>query len=121
MESGLQVLVSEGELSDGLAVDLDSTAGSPRSRGEADEGCLRGRFFGRRRVGGGFAFDELGPLGIRPTAGSCWAKQGKPNQLPATYRRTHGVTYFHGCYSVGDDRLWGVNHRRKGTANSLAA
>ena len=68
-----------------------------------------------------FAFDEFGPLGIRPTAGSCWAKQGKPDRLPATYRRTHGVTYFHGCYSVGDDRLWGVNRRRKGTANTLAA
>lgn len=24
-----------------------------------------------------FASDELGPLGIRPTAGSCWPKQGK--------------------------------------------
>ncbi|WKX74053.1 IS630 family transposase [Streptomyces sp. XD-27] len=68
-----------------------------------------------------FAFDEFGPLGIRPTAGSCWAKQGKPDRLPATYHRTHGVTYFHGCYSVGDDRLWGVNRRRKGTANTLAA
>ncbi len=68
-----------------------------------------------------FAFDEFGPLGIRPIAGSCWAKQGKPNRLPASYRRTHGVTYFHGCYSVGDDRLWGVNRRRKGTANTLAA
>ncbi|WP_039630167.1 IS630 family transposase [Streptomyces sp. 769] len=68
-----------------------------------------------------FAFDKFGPLGIRPTAGSCWAKQGKPNRLPATYRRTHGVTYFHGCYSVGDDRLWGDNRCRKGTANTLAA
>ncbi|MBD3005495.1 IS630 family transposase [Streptomyces sp. 5-10] len=68
-----------------------------------------------------FAFDEFGPLGIRPTGGSCWARQGKPDRLPATFRRTHGVTYFHGCYSVGDDRLWGVNHRRKGTANALAA
>jgi hypothetical protein len=68
-----------------------------------------------------FAFDEFGPLGIRPTAGSCWAKQGKPDRLPATYRRTHGVTYFHGCYSVGDDRPWGVNRRCKGTANTLAA
>ncbi|GHJ41321.1 IS630 family transposase [Streptomyces sp. TS71-3] len=68
-----------------------------------------------------FAFDEFGPLGIRPAAGSCWAKQGKPNRLPATYHRTHGVTYFHGCYSVGEDRLWGVNRRRKGTVNTLAA
>src|SRR5919108_405481 len=63
--------------------------------------------------------DEFGPLGIRPTA--CWAKQGKPNRLLATYRRTHGVTYFHGCYSIGDDRLWGINRRRKGTAHTLAA
>lgn len=37
------------------------------------------------------------------------------------YADTHGVTYFHGCYSVGDDTLWGVNRRHKGTAPSLAA
>lgn len=68
-----------------------------------------------------FAFDEFGPLGIRPTGGSCWARRGKPDRLPATYRRTHGVTYFHGCYSIGDDTLWGVNRRREGAANTLAA
>ena len=68
-----------------------------------------------------FAFDEFGPLGIRPTVGSCWAKQGKSHRLPATYHRTHGVTYFHGGYSVGDDRLWGVDQRRKGAASTLAA
>ncbi|SCF81334.1 Transposase [Streptomyces sp. Ncost-T10-10d] len=28
------------------------------------------------------AFDEFGPLGIRPTAGSCWAKQGRPDRIP---------------------------------------
>ncbi|WP_442816025.1 hypothetical protein [Streptomyces sp. NBC_01205] len=61
-----------------------------------------------------FAFDEFGPLGIRPTAGSYWAERGRPDRLPATFRRTHGITYFHGCYSVGDDQMWGVNHRRKG-------
>ncbi|MDQ0933506.1 IS630 family transposase [Streptomyces turgidiscabies] len=68
-----------------------------------------------------FAFDEFGPLGIRPTGGSCWAKQNRPDRVPATYHRTHGVTYFHGCYSIGDDTLWGVNRRHKGAANSLAA
>ncbi|ALC30256.1 IS630 family transposase [Streptomyces sp. CFMR 7] len=47
-----------------------------------------------------FAFDEFGPLGIR---------------------RTQGITYFHGCYSVGDDKLWGVNRRRKGIAPTWAA
>ncbi|MFJ1756391.1 IS630 family transposase [Kitasatospora sp. NPDC088134] len=68
-----------------------------------------------------FAFDEFGPLGIRPTAGSGWMPKGRPNRLPATYRRTHGITYFHGCYSVGDDTLWGVNHRRKGIDHTWAA
>lgn len=67
-----------------------------------------------------FALDEFGPLEIRPTGGSCWAQQGKPNRLPATYRRKHGVTYFHGCCSVGDDRLRGVNRRCKGTASTRA-
>lgn len=45
-----------------------------------------------------FAFDEFGPLGIRPTAGSCWAEQGRPGRHPATYHRTYGVRYLHGCY-----------------------
>lgn len=68
-----------------------------------------------------FAFDEFGPLGIRPTPGAGWADQKRPDRLPATYNRTHGVRYFHGCYSVGDDRLWGVNRRRKGGGNTLTA
>lgn len=68
-----------------------------------------------------FAFDEFGPLGIRPTAGSYWAKEGRPDRVPATFHRTHGVTYFHACYSVGDDTLWGVNRRHRGTVSSLAA
>lgn len=68
-----------------------------------------------------FAFDEFGPLGIRPTGGACWAARGEPDRVPATYHRTHGVTYFHGCYSVGDDTLWGINHRKKGSVNTLKA
>ncbi|WP_205787113.1 helix-turn-helix domain-containing protein [Specibacter cremeus] len=50
-----------------------------------------------------FAFDEFGPLGIRPTGGTGWARERRPDRLPATYHRTEGVTYFHGCYSIGDD------------------
>lgn len=68
-----------------------------------------------------FAFGEFGPLGIRPTTGSGRAERKRPDRVPATYHRTHGILYFHGCYSVGDDRLWGVNRRRKGAANTLAA
>ena len=49
------------------------------------------------------------------------AASRKPVRLPATYHRTHGIRYFHGCYSLGDDQLWGVNRRRKGGDHSLAA
>ena len=45
----------------------------------------------------------------------------RPDRLPATYHRTHGVRYFHGCYSLGDDQLWGVIRRRKGGDHTLAA
>ncbi|WP_422397472.1 transposase [Streptomyces acidiscabies] len=63
-----------------------------------------------------FAFDEFGP-----PADPAGLSRAAPNRIPATFHRTHGVTYFRGCYSVGDDTLGGVNRRRKGTANSLAA
>ncbi|GFE27409.1 hypothetical protein Sliba_78620 [Streptomyces nigrescens] len=68
-----------------------------------------------------FAFDEFGPLGIRPTAGSRWAQRKHPDRMPAAYHRTQEVRYFHGCYSVDDDRLWGVNRRKKGAVKTLAA
>ena len=61
-----------------------------------------------------FAFDQFGPLSIRPAHGSTWARQKKPRRLPATYHRTHGIRYFHGCYSLGDDQLQGVTRLRKG-------
>jgi hypothetical protein len=51
-----------------------------------------------------FAFDQFGPLSIRPCHGSTWAPEKKPTRLPATYTRTHAIRYFHGCYSLGDDR-----------------
>jgi hypothetical protein len=68
-----------------------------------------------------FAFDQFGPLSIRPHHGSGWAREGKPDRLSATYTRTHGIRYFHGCYSLGDDQLWGVLRRRKGGDHSLSA
>ncbi|MFR9806265.1 helix-turn-helix domain-containing protein [Pseudonocardia sp. RS010] len=67
------------------------------------------------------AFDQFGPLSIRPCHGSTWARESRPNRLPATYTRTHGIRYFHGCYSLGDDQLWGVTRRRKGGDHTLAA
>ena len=68
-----------------------------------------------------FAFDQFGPLSIRPVHGSAWARQRRPARLPATYHRTHGIRYFHGCYCVAEDQLWGVTRRRKGADHTLAA
>ena len=68
-----------------------------------------------------FAFDQFGPLSIRPHHGGAWARWCESIRLPATYRRTHGIRYFHGCYSLGDDQLWGVTRRRKGGDHTLAA
>jgi transposase len=68
-----------------------------------------------------FAFDQFGPLSIRPCHGTCWARHGRPVRLPATYHRTHGIRYLHGCYSLADDQLWGVVRERKGADHTLAA
>ena len=68
-----------------------------------------------------FAFDQFGPLSIRPAHGSSWAERKRPARLPATYHRPHGIRYFHGCYSLGDDQLWGVIRARKGGDHTLAA
>jgi transposase len=68
-----------------------------------------------------FAFDQFGPLSIRPCHGSAWARCKGPVRLRATYHRTHGIRYFHGCYCVGDDQLWGVTRGRKGADHTLAA
>nr|MDT0662618.1 IS630 family transposase [Micromonospora sp. DSM 115978] len=68
-----------------------------------------------------FAFDQFGPLSIRPCHGTCWQARKHPDRLPATYHRTHGIRYFHGCYSLSEDRLWGVLHEHKGGGHTLAA
>ena len=68
-----------------------------------------------------FGFDQFGPLSIRPCHGACRAKRKHPARLRATYHRTHGIRYFHGCYSLGDDQLWGVTREHKGAGHTLAA
>jgi transposase len=68
-----------------------------------------------------FAFDEFGPLTIRPHLGAGWTRKGHPDRLPANYHKLHGVRQFHGCYSIGDDTLWGVVRQQKSAANTLAA
>ena len=67
-----------------------------------------------------YAFDQFGPLSIRPVHGASWARRSRPARLPATYHRTHGIRYFHGCYALGNDQLWGVTRERKGADHTLA-
>jgi transposase len=68
-----------------------------------------------------FAFDQFGSLSVRPCHGTCWARHKKPARLPATYHRTHGTRYFHGCYCLAGDQLWGITRLRKGGDHTLAA
>jgi transposase len=68
-----------------------------------------------------FAFDEFGPLAVHPIGGCCWAAVKKPQRLRANYHKHCGVRQFHACYSLGDDRMWGVVKPKKGIDNSLAA
>src|SRR5882757_9893798 len=68
-----------------------------------------------------FAFDQFGPLSIRPCHGTCRAPRKHPVRLRATYHRTHGIRYFHGCYSLGDDQLRGITREHKGADHTLAA
>jgi transposase len=68
-----------------------------------------------------FASGQFGPLSIRPCHGTCWAPRKHPVRLRATYHRTHGIRYFHGCYSIGDDQLRGVTREHKGADHTLAA
>ena len=65
-----------------------------------------------------FAFDQFGPLSIRPCHGVCRAPRQRPARLRATCHRTHGIRYFCG---IGDDQLRGVVREHKGAGHTLAA
>jgi transposase len=68
-----------------------------------------------------FAFDEFGPLTIRPVGGSVWAPRGRPVRLRANYHKPHGSKQFYAWYSIGQDRLWGAIEPCKGSAATLRA
>jgi transposase len=68
-----------------------------------------------------FSFDEFWPLAIKPDGGSCWAEQSRPQRLRANYHKPHGTRQFFGCYSVGQDELFGTIEKRKGWEATLRA
>jgi transposase len=68
-----------------------------------------------------FAFDEFGPLTIKPVGGSAWAPKGKPQRLRANYHKPHGSRQLFACYSISGDYLWGAIEPVKGAVPTLRA
>ena len=64
------------------------------------------------------AFDQMGPISLRPMAGAGWAPRKRPERQRATYHRRHGVRYVMGAYDVHADRLRvRLRPRRRGSDN----
>jgi transposase len=57
------------------------------------------------RDGPVLSFDQMGPVSLRPTAGSGWARKGRPERQRADYNRRAGIRYVFGAYDVHADRL----------------
>ena len=70
------------------------------------------RFVNQRANNGPtLAFDEFGPLEIRPQSGQSWGR--KADRLRATYTRKQGVRHWLAFYDIHGNRLWGYTRARK--------
>ena len=70
--------------------------------------------------GGGavIAFDQMGPVSLRPSAGAGWAPKRRPERQRADYNRRAGTRYVFGAYDVHADRLrTRLRPRRRGSDN----
>ena len=64
------------------------------------------------------SFDQMGPISLRPHAGSGWATRKRPERQRATFNRRHGTRYVFGAYDVHADRLRvRLRPRRRGRDN----
>ncbi|MCA1681514.1 MAG: IS630 family transposase, partial [Actinobacteria bacterium] len=64
------------------------------------------------------SFDQMGPISLRPHAGSGWANRKRPERRRATFNRRHGTRYVFGAYDVHGDRLRvRLKARRRGSDN----
>ena len=50
---------------------------------------------------------------IRPQHGQSWRLSRKPDRLPATYTRKHGVRHWLAFYDMHANMLWGYTRTRK--------
>jgi hypothetical protein len=65
-------------------------------------------------------FDEMGPLELRPYAGSGWYREKHPKRMRATYHRSQGVEQLLAFYDVHADCLVGQVRKRKTHTDLLA-
>jgi transposase len=64
------------------------------------------------------AFDQMGPVSLRPTAGHGWAPKRRPHRQRADYNRRAGTRYVFGAYDIHADRLrTRLRPRRRGSDN----
>jgi transposase len=64
------------------------------------------------------AFDQMGPISLRPTPGAGWAPKARPERQRADYHRRAGTRYVFGAYDVHEDRLRvRLRPRRRGSDN----
>lgn len=64
------------------------------------------------------AFDQMGPISLKPTAGAGWAVAKRPERQRATYNKRHGTRYVFGAYDLHEDRLRvRLRSRRRGSDN----
>ena len=64
------------------------------------------------------AFDQMGPISLKPTAGAGWAPAKRPERQRATYHKRHGTRYVFGAYDLHEDRLRvRLRRRRRGSDN----
>jgi transposase len=66
------------------------------------------------------SFDQMGPISLRPTHGSGWARRTRPERHRATFNRRHGVRYGFGALDVHADRLRLRLLRRRRGQDTLA-
>lgn len=57
--------------------------------------------------------DEFGPLALRPELGANWAREGRPDRVPATYRRGEGGQHLLAALDLTHDKLYGWAIPRK--------
>lgn len=65
-------------------------------------------------------FDEHGPITPTPHSGWGWTRAGRPQRIPANYKKGKGVRFFFGVYDVAKDQVNGLWYANKTGANTLA-